>query len=248
MINIAPDLRKWVCPHVDMIARLITIILFASLWGGAIKVNADKLEQRYALLNHLFAEPALKKKNLKNELEGIAQDNNNGFSADYEETKIITLLTKPLISSGQIWFLSSSEVIKVQSKPFVIYTKISNDTIVLLDDLGNKETISVRRYGALKVFTSAFIGLFSGDIDKLNKYYTIHKKKESKIWRVGLKPKDKTIRGLLKGIIVSGSARSPDMVEIFHTSGDLTRLKITNRRSIDESEERKLITNLRFEQ
>ena len=113
---------------------------------------------------------------------------------------------------------------------------------------GKKEIISVRRYGALKAFTSAFIGLFSGDIDKLNKHYTIHKKKEPRMWRVGLKPKDKTIRELLKGIIVSGSSRSPETVQIFHSSGDLTSLKITNRRSINESEERKLFLDLRFEQ
>jgi hypothetical protein len=231
-----------------MITKLKTLILIASLWGGAVRVNADKLEQHYALLNNLFAEPALNKNNLKSELEGIIQDNNVGFFADYEETKIITLLTKPLISSGQLWFLSSSQVIKVQLKPFVIYTKISNNTIVQLDDLGKKDIISVSRYGALKAFTSAFIGLFSGDIDKLNKHYTIHKKKEPRMWRVGLKPKDKTIRELLKGIIVSGSSRSPETVQIFHSSGDLTSLKITNRRSINESEERKLILDLRFEQ
>ena len=91
-----------------MITKLKTCILIASLWGGAVKVSADKLEQHYALLYHLFAEPALNKNNLKSELEGITQDNTVGFFADYEETKIITLLTKPLISSGQLWFLSSS--------------------------------------------------------------------------------------------------------------------------------------------
>ena len=231
-----------------MIARVVTIILFVSLWCVAIKAYAGQSEQRSVLLNHLFAAPALKKENLKSELKEIIRDKNNGFSADYEETKIITLLTKPLISTGQLWFLSSSQILKVQSKPFVFYTKISNDTIVQLDSLGKREAISVRRYTALRAFTSAFIGLFSGDIEKLNKYYSVHKKKETQVWRIGLKPKDSTIRGLVTGIIVSGTARMPDTVEIFHSSGDLTRLKISNRRSIDASEERKVIRDLRFDQ
>ena len=231
-----------------MAGRVLTIILFSLLWCVAIEVHADQPEQRSVRLNHLFAAPALKEENLKTELKEIIRDKYNGFSVDYEETKIITLLTKPLISSGQLWFLSSSQVLKVQSKPFVFYTKISNDTIVQLDSLGKKEAISVRRYAALRAFTSAFIGLFSGDIEKLNKYYSVHKKKETEVWRIGLKPKDSTIRGLVTGIIVSGTARMPDTVEVFHSSGDLTRLKISNRRSIDASEERKVIRDLRFDQ
>ena len=80
------------------------------------------------------------------------------YQNELGETKTITLLTKPLISSGQLWFLSSSQVLKVQSKPFIFYTKISNDTIVQLDSLGKKEAIPIRRYAALRAFTSAFIG------------------------------------------------------------------------------------------
>ena len=230
-----------------MIVRVATIILFASLLSGTVKVYAGQSEDPSVLLNHLFASPALNKENLKDELKEIIRDKNNGFSADYEEIKIITLLTKPLISSGQLWFLSSAEVLKVQSKPFVFYTKISNDTIVQLDSSGKMEAISVKKYAALRAFTSAFIGLFSGDIEKLDRYYSVHKKKETKAWRIGLKPKDSTIRRLVTGIIVSGTSRMPGTIEIFHSSGDLTRLKISHRRSIDATEERKVIRDLGFD-
>jgi hypothetical protein len=230
-----------------VIVRVATILLFASLMCGTIKVYAGQSEDRSVLLNHLFASPALNKENLKDELKEIIRDETNGFSANYEEIKIITLLTKPLLSSGQLWFLSSAEVLKVQSKPFVFYTKISNDTIVQLDSSGKREAISVRKYAALRAFTSAFIGLFSGDIEKIDRYYSVHKKKEAEVWRIGLKPKGSTIRGLVTGIIVSGTTRMPDTIEIFHSSGDLTRLKISHRRPIDAPEERKVIHDLGFD-
>ena len=56
-----------------MIARVVTIILFVSLWCVSIKAYAGQLEQRSVLLNHLFAAPALKKENLKSELKEINQ-------------------------------------------------------------------------------------------------------------------------------------------------------------------------------
>ena len=60
--------------------RVATIILFASLLSGTVKVYAGQSEDRSILLNHLFASPALNKENLKDELREIIRGKNKGFS------------------------------------------------------------------------------------------------------------------------------------------------------------------------
>lgn len=159
----------------------------------------------------------------------------NNLYADFVQTKTIKVLTRPLISKGQLWMSEQQALVWQVLFPIksTMVLHSSGVTQFAKDDsfLGKKE------HAMVTDLSNVFLLLLSGNMEKLNRSFStsLTCDNNSDQWQLALKPKAEKIKNFISYINISGGKELENIL-FAEKRGDKTELNLSHKDSNDFSQ------------
>lgn len=133
-------------------------------------------------------------------------------TSDFLQTKTITRLARSFESSGKMIFDSSQGIAWVILKPFPSTTLLTKTAMVQKSPTGEVRTMNGEGNETFQRFAATIQSIFLGQFSIIAKDYEIFYVPEGpNAWRIGLIPKDSSLKQIVKSFEIRGS----DCIEFF---------------------------------
>lgn len=163
-----------------------------------------------------------------------------GLAAEFTEEKHITVLDRPLQSSGTLIYQEAFGFYRKMTAPFQQELLIGRKELLRREEDGRVETVSGGGDAMVKTFTTAFLSLFSGSWKALDEHFAVHHLADAEGWMIGLVPKNKTFEKLVSGIVLRGRDAFLTDLWILEARGDWTHAVFTKVRKLNAKEAKEL--------
>jgi outer membrane lipoprotein-sorting protein len=148
--------------------------------------------------------------------------------AEFNQSKKIKALKRPLISQGQFIFARNTGVGWIVKKPFPSTFIMKPDALIQEDAKGKRQTIPVDKHPWTRMISDAFLSMFSGSADDMTKHFFIYYHEAETAWSIGLKPRDERLKQVFNALILSGADEDLQQIIMDETSGDATTINFSN--------------------
>lgn len=152
--------------------------------------------------------------------------------ADFDQTKTLAALKRPLRTSGSIVFVRGAGVLWRIDKPYQATYALTVDTVTEIGPDGTRKVRAARDVPALANVGRVFEALFAGDLKRLEEHFAVAVSGTAEAWRVELTPTP-TLAPFLNRILANGGAFL-ERIEVHEARGDHTRIDFI-RSSLDRS-------------
>lgn len=139
--------------------------------------------------------------------------------AAFHEKKFVTLLDKPVESTGELLFTPPSRLEKRTTAPRVENVVVDGD-VLTLERAGRKQSLKLREHPAIAVLVESIRSTLAGDLAALTKTYSTALAGDAAQWRLTLRPLDPSLGTLVERLEIAGSQAQVRTVEIFQADGD----------------------------
>ncbi|WP_153130238.1 LolA family protein [Dechloromonas hortensis] len=148
-----------------------------------------------------------------------------GGKAKFVEKKYISLLDKPVVSTGEMTYTAPDKLEKrtLTPKPEIL---ILDKDLLSIERDKQKLTINLGNQPEALAFVDSIRGTLSGNRAALEKNYLLHLSGTQDKWVLTLLPSDQKIATLLQRITVSGSKNQIRSIEYLQADGDRSILSI----------------------
>jgi hypothetical protein len=146
--------------------------------------------------------------------------------ADFVETKTIAMLDKPLVSSGQLFYVAPDKLEKRTQKPRPESMIIEGNTLVI--ERGRQSmTLQVDSAPELAGFVNSIRGTLAGDRKALERSFALSLEGPPQRWVLTLKPLDARMAAAVASIRIAGALDDVRSVEILQADGDRSVMAIS---------------------
>jgi outer membrane lipoprotein-sorting protein len=146
--------------------------------------------------------------------------------ADFVETKTIAMLEKPVVSSGQLFYVAPDKLEKRTQKPRPESMIIEGNTLVIERGRQNM-TLQVDSAPELAGFVNSIRGTLAGDRRALERSFALSLEGPPQRWLLTLKPLDQRMAAAVASIRISGVQDDVRSVEILQADGDRSVMTIS---------------------
>lgn len=146
--------------------------------------------------------------------------------ADFVETKTIAMLEKPLVSSGQLFYVAPDKLEKRTLKPRPESMIIEGNTLVIERGRQNM-TLQVDSAPELAGFVNSMRGTLAGDRKALERSFALSLEGPPQRWLLTLKPRDQRMAAAVTSIRIAGALDDVRSVEILQADGDRSVMTIS---------------------
>jgi hypothetical protein len=146
--------------------------------------------------------------------------------ATFEERKFLSLLDKPVQSSGELVFVPPDRLEKRTLKPRVESVVVDRERLTL-ERGGKRQSLALRENPQVAVLVESIRATLAGDLGALTRTYSVALDGTPARWRLLLRPLDPAIATLVERIEIGGSESRVSRVEIFQADGDRSLMSIT---------------------
>lgn len=146
--------------------------------------------------------------------------------AAFQEKKFVTLLDKPVESSGELVFTPPSRLEKRTTAPRTESVVVDGD-LLTLERAGRKQSLKLRENPAIAVLVESIRSTLAGDLRSLTKTYSTALAGDAAQWRLTLRPLDPSLGTLVERLEIGGSHEQVRRVEIFQADGDRSVMTLT---------------------
>jgi hypothetical protein len=143
--------------------------------------------------------------------------------AEFNQTKTLQALKRPLRTSGRLVFARGQGVLWLIDKPYQASYALSAESVTEIKPDGGRKVRPAREVPALAQVGRVFQAIFQGDIKGLEEHFEVTVSGDAEHWRIDLAPKP-ALERFLKGIVARGG-RFLDVIEIEEAGGDHTRIE-----------------------
>ena len=150
---------------------------------------------------------------------------NKGGKAKFTEKKYISLLDKPVVSSGEMSYTAPDRLEKRTLVPKVETLLLDKD-MLSIEREKQKLSINLANQPEALAFVDSIRGTLSGNRAALEKNYALHLSGSSDKWVLTLLPSDQKIATLVLRITVSGSKNQIRSIEYLQADGDRSVMSI----------------------
>lgn len=194
--------------------HIVVVIFFL---GASTQLFAkDTLEQRTDLTEN-------QKKRLNETLSRVQQQSIVRY--EFEQEKNITLLKKPLISSGRILFDESKGLYLEYTSPvWTAYLLVDNDIYEKTSKKSSYKQLTLPQNTGLGQILKSII---TADIDGLQSYFSLEFEQRDSVWKLTLNPNKNSAANTLDKIVIGGDLYIKSM-KIFELNGDSSLLKFSH--------------------
>lgn len=148
-----------------------------------------------------------------------------GGKARFVEKKTISLLDKPVISTGEMSFTAPDRLEKRTLTPKLETLLLDKDVLSIERDK-HKLTINLSNQPEALAFVDSIRGTLSGNRAALEKNYALYLAGSAEKWTLTLLPSEPKIAALLQRITVTGSRHQLRSIEYLQADGDRSLLTI----------------------
>lgn len=145
-----------------------------------------------------------------------------GLSAKFRESKHITLLVKPLVNEGRIYFAAPRLFARHTDKPEKSVLVIREKQLLLIDPSGTS-TLNLNNRPVLRLIVDTFSQVLSGDRAALERTYSIgFEGSASDRWKIVLTPRVPVLSRILKEVRLQGRETVVKSLKVSETNGDFS--------------------------
>lgn len=146
--------------------------------------------------------------------------------ATFHEKKYLSLLDKPVESSGELLFTPPHTLEMRTVKPRPERVLVDRDRVTL-ERNGRKQSIGLRENPAVAVLVESIRGTLAGDLASLTRTYSVGLDGTPERWRLVLRPLQPELASLAERIEIGGTQARVGTVEIFQADGDRSVMSIS---------------------
>ena len=147
-----------------------------------------------------------------------------GVHARFIETKEIALLSAPLESQGEIFFVPPRRFARLTSRPSATRFVVDGDRLLFRDAAGEQQ-LNAAGSRVARAVVENFIVLFNGDAEGLAARYDTEFSSTGTAWRLALRPKDRNVASLLSRVVLAGDGPVLLEMSLEEPNGDRTRTR-----------------------
>jgi hypothetical protein len=143
-------------------------------------------------------------------------------SVPFQETTYSSLLTEPLMASGELKFSPPDRLEKVITSPSRERYVVEGDRVAFENERkgGKKRTVSLEEYPALRSFVEAFRSSLAGDAARLRQVYEVTLDGSRAKWTLLLRPREPSGKSVVDYILLTGSEDRVATIAIRSSDGD----------------------------
>lgn len=146
----------------------------------------------------------------------------------FRQVKTLKLLSRPLVSEGQMVFDRSRGLCWLTRTPVASKLVVTSQRIVQGSG-DHSDSITAQTNPVAFGFAQTFFQVLTGDLQALQQQFKVFFQQREAQWQIGLVPKDAELRNVLQAIVLSG-ADDLDTVTITDHAGDDTAIEFVDRR------------------
>ncbi len=176
-----------------------------------------------SLLLAALAAPALAAFDVGQLMTDLAR--HKGGKAKFVEKKYISLLDKPVVSTGEMTYTAPDRLEKrtLTPKPEIL---LLDKEMLSIEREKQKLTINLSNQPEALAFIDSIRGTLTGNRAALEKNYLLHLSGTSDKWVLTLLPSEQKIAALVQRITVSGSKNQIRSIEYLQADGDRSVMSI----------------------
>lgn len=137
----------------------------------------------------------------------------------FHESKYLSLLDRPVESSGELAFTPPDRLEKRTLKPRVESIVVESNRVTL-ERAGKRQSFGLGDYPGVAVMVESMRGTLAGDLAMLTRNYSIALDGTQARWRIVLRPLDPALGALAERIEIAGAQATVTTVAIFQADGD----------------------------
>ena len=145
--------------------------------------------------------------------------------AHFDETKTVSILDRPLESSGELVFTPPGRLEKHVTSPGDERVVADGERLVI-EHAGRRQVIALAEHPEIAVLVESIRGTLAGDRAALERAYRLALHGDANAWRLELTPRDASIAKLVSKVTIEGSQARVDRVHIEQVDGDHSLMQI----------------------
>lgn len=146
--------------------------------------------------------------------------------AAFQEKKFVSLLDRPLESSGELAFVPPDRLEKRTVKPRPERVVVDRERVTL-ERGGKTMSMGLRENPAVAVLVESIRSTLAGDLASLTRTYSVALEGTAARWRLILRPLDPAAATLVERIEIGGIEARVATVEIHQADGDRSVMTLT---------------------
>jgi hypothetical protein len=146
--------------------------------------------------------------------------------AHFDETRYVSILDRPLESSGELVFTPPDRLEKRVTSPGSESLVVDRERLVI-DRAGRKQVMALADYPQVAALIESVRGTLAGDREALARTYTLALEGDARAWRLVLRPRDAALAQLVKHVEIQGCGAQVQRVAIEQADGDHSFMQIT---------------------
>lgn len=158
-------------------------------------------------------------------MQGLAQVKE--ARGKFVERKFLSVLNRPLESSGTMFFQAPAHLEKHTLAPKV-ESLVLNQNVLTIDSRARniKRTLVLQEYPAIWAFVESIRSTLAGDLPTLERFYKIELVGDAAHWQMRLLPIEPKTREVMREIRISGRGNWVDSIETLEPNGDHALMKV----------------------
>lgn len=158
-------------------------------------------------------------------MQGLAQVKE--AKAKFVERKFLSVLNRPLESSGTLLFQAPDHLEKHTLAPKVESLVLDQGVLTIDSKARNiKRTLVLQEYPGIWAFVESIRSTLAGDLPTLEHFYKIELEGNASRWRMRLLPIEPKTREVLREIRISGRDNWVDSIGTEETNGDHALMEV----------------------
>jgi hypothetical protein len=145
--------------------------------------------------------------------------------AHFDETRQVSVLDRPLQSSGELVFTPPDRLEKHVTSPGDERVVADRERLVI-ERGGRRQVLALAGHPEIAVLVESIRGTLAGDRASLERTYALALSGDAGAWRLVLTPKEDALRQLVARVTIEGSQASVERVEIEQADGDRSLMQI----------------------
>lgn len=145
--------------------------------------------------------------------------------AHFDETRSVSILDRPLQSSGELVFTPPARLEKHVTSPGDERVVADGEHLVI-ERGGKRQAIALAEHPEVAALIEGIRATLAGDGAALRRAYRIELGGNAAAWRLALTPIDEGARELVAKVIIEGSRAEVQRVEIEQADGDRSLMQI----------------------
>ena len=145
--------------------------------------------------------------------------------AHFTETKQVSVLDRPLESSGELVFTPPDRLEKHVTSPGDERMVADRERLVI-ERRGRRQELALAEYPEVAVLVESIRGTLAGDRAALEAAYALELQGDAPSWRLTLTPRDAALGKLVTRVMIEGSQAQVQRVTVEQADGDRSLMRI----------------------